>query len=234
VIVILFLGIQSCQECEQCNTSVSEPRVSLVFFNVDSLESVLGLFDDQLELADSLTQQIATLNNDIAILNDSLNVLEAAIDTGNTDFNTTIQEIERLLSQDSIQLALRQDELVTSDSIINQLNTIQNEILSGSVKIDGIENVSNGSRITYDDSLDIYDIPLNIAGSVTLLEIEIQEAGTFELEISHKNEERVSTDRKIEILMSEITLVSHSFDSVIVVCANELCRGNETALNCFF
>jgi len=65
--LIVPLGILSCQDCTDCGPSTAEPYVNFQFFNIDSLVKV---------------------EDTLLVLEDSLDAVLVGIDTGNTELDT--------------------------------------------------------------------------------------------------------------------------------------------------
>ncbi len=230
---IFYLLVVSCAETEPDEIQISEPIVFFAFVNQDSISALQLIVNNSRDDLDSISLSKDSLTATVQIYQDSLLSLQVGIDTGNTSLQATYDVLEDEISD--INLQLEAEAIVSSelDSIIQAANTIANLIATGSVQVDYVRNLNTDNLIEYSDSSEVYGVPLNLNGDISAYAISIQDE-TFQVSLGHESELFVDDRTNIRMLISQITLLEHSFDSAFISCETPSCDSNETGIICYF
>ena len=236
ILIILLAGMMtiiSCDDCFDCDLNISQPYVSLVFINADSLSQLDTRLSQIETLRDSTNNLVDSLETITSSLTDSLLVIQVGLDTGNFTYQEVAESIQLTLQQDSIQLAESELVLAVLTEETSEINAIQSTINSGRVSISQIKNLQNDSLIIATDSSEIYNIPLSISLDSTRLGFIIAEE-EYDLGLTYTRS--IGEDLKTNVIVSSqgISETTYSFDSVKVDCTNTLCNANETTVTCYF
>ncbi len=232
----LFLSLlilSSCDECNDCDLKITEPRISVTFINADSLFTLTQLSDSLGLMLDSLQNESDTLESHRDFLSDSLINVEIGIDSGNVSLQPFKDQLVLAIKDDSVLIASISNEITGADSVLQMYSGIMDLINSGSVLVDHITNVHNDLSINFDDSISSYTIPLNIHDTLSWFEVSIADQ-SYDLQLTHSNTEFVDGRRNVSIEISGIEIFTHSFDSVAIDCNQENCKANETVITCSF
>jgi hypothetical protein len=117
--------------------------------------------------------------------------------------------------------------------IVSEWQEIRTKVQTGLILIDTILNNFSGNFLTFEDSMEVFRAPLNINENVSSYQI-IFGSSSHLLELAHENEELVNTQSNVIVMISDIEILQHSFDSVNISCQTPECNGNEVTVRCFF
>ena len=238
IFVLLLLGVVvwSCREDE--GTFSYDPSIEAKFINQDSAKQ---LQDDTLK-----------------VLSDSLAVLNAELDQYEKEAQDTAKNIAAL--KDSIadgkleyqaeldaNIAARDKLKVISDSLersldkVSELNAYWKKVLSGILNgkllVNRIVNRGNELFVSYEDSVNLWRIPLSQESSSVLLNVEIG-GRIYAIDIAYELRTVVDDDdyiiREPYRLSVESDPENGGFDSLKVSCKSDECLASETSVIFYF
>lgn len=231
-----------------------EPSVKMVLINKDSLDTLNALVKVlQIEL-----DSIAVLRTKSSRAADSL--LELI-----NDFEVQIRDVEEILEsitekEDSLRyrdtLALFLDSLETTETLqletkavydaatvrrdtLNKTKAAHNSsiklIQSGLMQISSITNLLDGSVVSYEDSAEVWRLPLDMNLDSVYLSIRIKEEDYW-LIVKYQREVIADEFDYVVIKASQISVAAnqHNFQSLDVDCKTDECIDDETILRINF
>lgn len=213
--MVLLLLAWGCSDCEECETSVDAPRVSFVFLNQTSL--------------DTLNTNLATIDASLTDLRASATALTASNVTLDSLLDSLTARIERgmvELKDDSIATANKieaNNQLLTSNtesqtSLNTERSTLSTTIAtveSGNLVVDTVTNLATGTFQTFTDSATVYKLPLDpnneaISYAFSIASVE------YDLTVTYTTSTSQSARRNILVGAENIAFTTTSFDSVRV------------------
>ena len=231
--MVPFLFV-ACDECTDCATKITEPRVEVMFINADSLAKLEALTTEIGQNQTSIQSDVELSQEVISVLVDSLTRLEDGIDTGNTALIPTRDAVAVELSLDSMELALLTDSLTVLDSLSGLFASAKSTINSGSLLLERLTNTANGLSVGYTDSMSTYLVALDISNTSSDYEFVIDEV-SYGLQLSHENGMEIDTRRNLIVTIESFMVTNHDFDSIAPSnCLTQNCLVNETTLICYF
>ncbi len=236
-ITLLFLisiwVLFSCRECDDCEVFIGEPKVTMVFINQDSLTSIQSDLNHNQTLIDSLSESIVELELSQSILADSIISTQNAVDQGELGLESTLESLRSDFAVDSLSLISFDDTIQQLDSLNAVLQSVSSTINSGLLLVSEIRNTVSGYSISREDSLTVYTVPLDFNNATTSLEFVIHDE-VYELNMAHENELSVDERTRVNVSMTEIEVISHTFQSISLQCNTNSCASNETVIICYF
>lgn len=219
----------SCDPCQDCETILFEPTVTLKFINQDSIQ----LIQDSLGVIGRLDSSLAATLDSLEVLRDSLMIIEDSIANGGS-LTQEKANLEMSIAGNLIDSSLFATRLLGSDSIIPLFNQTISTINSGLLQVDNIALLGTGNDLTFDDvdSATIWSIPLSYEKAFTRYEVTID--GTTEIiEFDYDIYEEVDIRRNVLIRAENIRVVNQPYDSVINNC-EETCIDGEASFTFYF
>ncbi|NQZ75655.1 MAG: hypothetical protein HRT61_06020 [Ekhidna sp.] len=228
-ILTLFLLITSCDPCEDCGAAISsEPTVSFVFINQDSIQQI----DDSLAVFafndSSLTSNIDSLIR----LRDSLQIVNDSIENGGI-LIVERQNLEQWIvnrKMDSMFFAELNED---ADSLSTLFNGVKSTISSGLLEVSQIEVLGTSFIETYEDidSATSWKVPLSYQGLFGEYEVRISDR-TDRIIIEYENFQEVDEERTLLIRAQDIRVTESTYDSLINCEVN--CLDGETIFTFYF
>ncbi len=229
-IIILAVLLVACDACDNCGITSREPTISLTFINLDSLNKLNDSFSVISIQNRSLDSALISLADTINKLNDRLAILTDLIANGGM-FDAEKQLIESAISKFITEKVNSTEQKTINDSLKIVIGEAQSRINSGLVRVNEIQVVETGRSITYEDSSVIYALPLALDKSFVNYSINI--AGKLNtLEVDYTIFEEVDVERNVLIRADNITIVTHSFDSLNA--CEENCLDGEASYTFYF
>ncbi len=190
---------------EELEMEKLEPTVEVRFFNA--------------RLGQETSEQLNTLNDRLTIVNDSIIIAKQKI---------TENELEFIAIRDRLQIEA--DELVIERGRLNEIIT---DITSGRVPLQQLTTTTSIKNITYNDSIERYYFPIPLdTNKVTYRVLLNGEWNSMTLGYTTEIIRDINT---VVVEASHIDTVSHSYDSIIVVCSDTLtCKSDETVVQVYF
>ncbi len=233
LVFVGWLMLTACSECEECEPSVSAPRTSFIFIN----GKLLAIYNDS--LAQTATERTAanteidSLTIDNLTLSDSLESIVVLLDSGFIEFreDSMLLEAEIAFNQnqiDSIQLI--------SDSLSTEISNFQAEIdliESGTILLDTATNLLTGSFLTFEDSAEVYGLPLEISSAEMPYQFSIANR-QYLVNLTYETIQELNIEREVVVRALNLGVSSHTFDSLTIVCTTSECFSNEAGVFCFF
>jgi len=230
-IFILFLFIVSCDPCDDCDVVVFEPTVSLIFINQDSIKNL----DDSLMVFAFNDSALAVHVDALDTLRNRLDEVQAGLDTGNTSLQAEKDEILVLIperqSDSSFYATLNKD----ADSLTTVFNQTKSTINSGLLQLDRIEILGTGTEFVYEDSAEVWSIPLSYDAAFNQYEVTIEGISDI-IELSYENFQELDEERNVLIRAKNIQVVSftkNKIDSILTNC-EENCIDDKAAFTIYF
>ncbi|MEO1254467.1 MAG: hypothetical protein AAFY41_06230 [Bacteroidota bacterium] len=236
-ILVLFLTIIACDPCEDCDSTIFEPTVSLVFINQDSIQ----ILDDSLAVF-AFNDSVLTANIDsLDILRDSLNVVNDSIANGGMLSNERA-DLQRWIEErraDSATFAAKNEN---ADELTAEFNDIKGVISSGLIQVDQIAVLGTSFINTYDevDSATEWSIPLSLnplSSERSFNEYEVSIAGLTEIiELDYEVFEEVDQQRTVLVRARDIRVVDRMYVEIDSVKSNceENCFDGTTVFTFYF
>jgi len=218
LMVIAVLGyLSGCTPCDECDIFVSEPTISLEIFNQDSLTQVTQLLEEIEEDIDATTLSLVSLDSSRTAIGDSIEVVVAIIDTGNVSLGPTLDILQSELLAVNSNYSVDSLLAVELDSINELFNDAMSELEAGLTRIDTLFNLDGGSYITNTDSSVSFNLPLSPTDNQVNYRLTI---GSERIDLSLTYDTELYEDEKSRVgyLARNISLVSHSFDSLNIDC----------------
>lgn len=223
-----------CDECSDCDLVDNEASVAMTFVNADSLSKLNLIIENLTSYRTDLDNQIDSIDNQLRGLSDSLSAIQFGLDTGNQDLEDLKVEVISLMSDDSLARFDLAELFTGTDSIFDLRVDTRNRILSGFVLVSNITNLTAGKSISYEDSSNIYWVPLNFNDTISRYEIFIQDS-TYNITFVHQNNLELDGSRNVLIEIENFKVHQHQFDSISPsTCLTNDCSINETTLTCYF
>jgi hypothetical protein len=209
VVLLTFLACE--QDAEEI--LVPQPVANLRLINNDSLQAVTTSIDSLTELQDSLLELEANVQFELEILNDSLAALEAGIDTGNTNLIPLLEEVNAAIDSRTNLLTKVEAGLEPLDEILDQLSDIVSIINSGLVFVDAISNTSFPGRLTFEDSLQLFELPLDMNRESIVYDIDIGQ-GNYRMGLSYRLREELNARGQLRLFVDSLSINSiQNFDT---------------------
>lgn len=209
-----------------------DPTISISFIHQDSintLQSTIGILSSSINTTDSLIEK---LDSSIKVLTDTILAIENAVDTGNFDFFDQLQTLKTLFKNDSTNREVNSILLIEYQNLNDSIVAIVNYLKRGFTKLDYMKSLFSDVRLTYADSSDNYDLPLNISDTLSGFIISINDKA-YELIITHSNEEVITSSLIAKIIFKDFSVLTHEFDSVYIECKTN-CDLDEVAVYCYY
>lgn len=229
-IFILFLLIVSCDPCEDCDTVSFEPTVSLVFINQDSIENL----NDSLAVFAFNDSALSANTDSLTTLRDSLEIVENSIANGGS-LNEEKMNLEQWISERQIDSTLYADLDQDADSLTSIFNQTKSTINTGLIQLDKIEILGTGTEFTYEDSAEVWSIPLSFDETFNQYEITIKGISDI-IELDYETFQEVDEKRNVLIRAKNIEVISFTnnvIDSVLTNC-EETCQDGEATFTIYF
>lgn len=225
-IIILFVLIIACDPCDDCDSISFEPTVSFIFINQDSISTI----DDSLAVIIAIDSSFNANVDSLDKLRDSLDKVDIAILNGE-DLSLEKMDLEQWIidrqGDSAFFAALNKD----GDSISSVFNSVKATINSGRILVDQIDIIGANSSLIYEDSAEVWSIPLAFDGSFTEYEVTI--AGTTEtIELSYDIFQEVDDQRNVLIRAENIRVMNEPYDSLIN--CEENCIDGEATFTFYF
>jgi hypothetical protein len=225
VFVVTILLLWACDPCNDCGPIEQEPTIGLFFVNADSLQTTT----DSLEVVDTLI-----------FVSDSLNIVNDSIANGALGYEDEQLALENFIDGLTHLRSVAED---LSDSL-SQINILLTSILSdiedGNVLIDQLLLVETGFDSIFTDSTSEYYAPLLMTAEETELSITIANI-PYQLTLAYDLFDEIDIDHRVQRRAQNVTIKSHSFDSVKIACNSinfdcnsEVLLDNETIITCYF
>lgn len=220
----LLIGIvlfYSCDPCNDCPTKTGEPTVLLKFLNYDSLV----VMQDSLWVVDTLL-----------VVNDSLTLINDLIDEGQNDLEEAQLSLENYidlftdLRPGQSDNSFRRQLLDIEDSLENVINVIESgEVHIPYVSIPEIDYINQ-----YEDSIADFILPLAISASKSTYNFEITGNQLHQVILEYDLIDELTIDKVVRRSAQNITVFSHSFDSVSIPCDTLICVDGNTEITFVF
>lgn len=228
--VVLIVAF-ACQQDEE--ELYDEPNVRLTFYNMDSLVQVqdtLAQVDTLLSINDD---SLMFYSDSASVLLDSIGRLTVLILEGDESLIPVRDEVDSIY-----QLTLiHYDQFVTADSVLgvseSHWSTVANVIESGVILISSISNKKNGNAISYEDSTDVWQLPLSNSENDVSLSFEI-DGQNYDLNVSYQRTTTVDEYNNVVIQAYDIDTISQTFDSLYIKCSTLDCIDYETTFDIYF
>jgi len=229
----IAIALARCGDRSDEDVLLFDPKVDMMFFNIDSLLKVtdtLGIVNDSLMV---LQDSALVLTETIIDLTDSLMMLDQLIDEGQTG----LIPVRDQLRMDSTNFSATLAAIDQFDSIMSASQTFwvadSINIISGLVLVSKIENLLNGRSVTFADSATVFPIPLdmNVDSSVLLLTLGQTD---YALTLEYLRIESQDEFGRVTVQAFDLMVKSHAFDLVQVDCKNEDCIDSETTIRIYF
>ena len=229
-IFILFLLIVSCDPCDDCDTVSFEPSVSLIFINQDSIERI----DERLSFFSFNDSALTVHINALDTLRSRLEEVQAGLDTGNTALQAEKDQILALITEQQADSLFYEEQNINSDSA-TVLSEAKSTINTGLIKLDRIEILGTGTEFVYEDSSEVWNIPLSFDEKFNQYEITIGGISDI-IELDYETFQEVDEKRNILIRAKNIEVISftqNAIDSVLTNC-EETCQDGEATFTIYF
>ena len=208
-----------------------DPTLKVKFINADSLLTL----NDSLQITnDSVTVVNDTLtyfSDSLSILEDSISVLNDSIDIGRTDYIPTRDDLVAIETTFTETVTAMEEVASLLADVITSITAVVATIEAGEVWVSKLTNTANGQSIAYEDTTDVYRVPLSMNSDDTDIEVEI-DGSVYGFSLNYSREEGVDEKRRIQVLVSNIQVNSLTgFDSTS--CVSNNCE-NESTVNFYF
>lgn len=230
---LLLIGLIGCNECEDCESVVGAPRTSLAFINgklLADLNDSVSVLNDSIQIRED---EITFNDSLITVLSDSLDSVNILIDSGFVEFRAD----SMLLADEITALTTVNTSLQTeSDSIQEIATEVGTEIAlveSGSVLVDTITSLIQGTSLFFADSASVYSVPLEISAVETPYSISLN-GDQYELNLTYEVRQSLNIEREVLIEAFNLGVSSHTFDSLLIQCSTSECISNESGIVCYF
>ena len=230
---IVLLCMNSCNECEDCESVVGAPRTSFAFINgtlLAELNDSISVLNDSIVIR---TDAISFNDSIITILSDSLDSIKILLDSGLVEF----RQDSLLLSDEIAELSDVNISLQSEADSITEISTeVGTEIAlveSGSVLVDTITSLIQNTSILFTDSASVYSLPLEISSTETPYSFSI-DGNQYELNLTYEVRQSLNIEREVTIEAFNVGVSSHTFDSLFIQCSTSECISNETGIICYF
>lgn len=231
---LFIFTLISCTEVDNDSYIVNDPFITFKFINGDSLSVITGNLEEFQNLDTSLNEALDLLDSSLSALGDSIEIIQAGIDTGNFEFLNLQETLMSLFSLDSLEQLEIKSNIDENDSSINANQVIISSLKEGLSRLDFIEAIHSGYLDqSFKDSLDDYNIPLNVSDTLSEYEIGINGV-TYSITLSHVNTESISPRQAFFISITDIKLISHDFLEVTNDCGNQPCKSNAAVFTCYY
>lgn len=210
--LLFFWG---CNDCEECETTVSAPRASFVFINqtaLDTLNTNLAEVDMALE----------DLQASAAIVNAANVTLDSLLDSLTARIGRGMIELREDSTATANKIVANNETLATNTAAQTSLNTERTEITStistvesGDVLVDTVTNLLTGNALTFTDSATVYQLPLdpNLTEMSYGFSIAAME---YDITVTYVTTTSQNARRNVVVGAESITYTATSFDSVRV------------------
>ncbi|MDW3192364.1 MAG: hypothetical protein R8G66_08365 [Cytophagales bacterium] len=213
--MVLLLLVWGCNDCEECVTTVDAPRVSFVFLNqtsLDTLNTDLGAIDASLTELQTMATSLTASNVTLDSLLDSLTarIARGMIELRDDSMATAnkIEANNQLLTSN----AESQNSLNTERS---DLTSIIATVESGNLLVDTVTNIETGTFQTFADSATAYKLPLDPNNAAISYAFSIASM-EYDLTVTYTTSTSQSARRNILVGAENIAYTTTSFDSVRV------------------
>lgn len=234
LMMIMLTCITSCNDCEDCENTVSAPSASFSFINARQLQVLsdsIQVINTELEL---ISTEIDTLTSQVAVFTDSLTQINTLLlDSGFTEYRDDSLAIQLNINTNNETLDSLQ---IVSDSLssVSSILTIeQTTVSTGLLLVDTVTNLENGKFLTYEDSTGTYSLPIDVNSNSTAYHFVIN-GNDYQTEFGYATETVQDVRRRIQLQAFDLTILSHSFDSLELLCGSDNCVNNETTFVCYF
>lgn len=226
LLVILVIGLFSCDPCSDCGLEVRPPYIEISFFDDDRL----------LEVTDSLS-----LINTLQDYADSLIVVVDSIENHGRPLESEKLEFEMIIDGLTTLRANKTDTLFAEalDSVETLLKKNNSNIKNGRTAIDllTIEGTGYSSSL---DSLKSHNIPLVINAEQTLMALIIDDE-EFSINVEYTLYDEMDEDNVVR-RKAFIESINHTgFDEFTCLCADEevscsayACEAENSSMTCRF
>ncbi len=229
-LLLLFWG---CNDCEECETTVSAPRASFVFINQTSLDT----FNTNLETIDAsladLQASAAVLNAANVTLDSLLDSLTARIERGMVELrddsiataNEIVANNQTLTANTEVQTSLNTERA----SIANTISTIE----SGDVLVDTVTNLLTGNSLVFTDSSTVYLLPLD--PNLTEMSYGFSIASMeYDITVTYVTTTSQNARRNVVVGAESINYTTSTFNNVLVESTESNNPHGSTILYCYF
>ncbi len=229
---VLGLSLYNCESCDDCGPLQKEPTITFKFVNQDSLtiiqENLLSLNAG----IDEINTSLETIAVEIQFYNDSIQTINRLI----TEGDNNLDNLRNLLQAktDSLQTTFVnfQNLRLEEEEKVNILLVTENDIENGKIRIDSLTSTVTEASVTFgSDSLESFRFPLSINDDATTYGIFISGV-KYELSLEYERNFNEDERSRIEVIVSNIKIGSHTFKEAINSC--EVCISNETSITVFF
>lgn len=231
--VVIAVGCDPCEDCGE--PLLYDPIVSVIFINYDSAQSLQSNVDTRDEMIDEL-DSIERINGvTLDDLEDSLEVVNDSILADVPGYEAIRDQLQADTATTNATLRMLEAEILVLDSINDYENEIIRVIESGLIQVDRATLLETGAVLTYEDSAEVYNLPLLMdeGANQTRYEISIGEQ-TIDMDFLYQMENSVGVDRIFRRIATNITILAS--DSISEPeCRNpENCVSNATTVTVYF
>lgn len=230
--ILIFSIIMSCDPCDDCDSVVFEPRITLVFINQDSLNSL----NDSLAVFAFNDSALSANIDSLGILRDSLQIINDSIENGG-NLDSQKMDVEEWISERQSDSTLFATKNQDADSLTTVFNSTKSTINSGLMQVNQIEIVGTTFIETYEDvdSATSWSIPLSYDKSFTEYEVSIANF-TDIIELDYDIFQEVDNERNVLLRAENIRVVERDYQEINSIETNceENCIDGETVFTIYF
>lgn len=226
-------------EAERDDYVEREPTISIRLFNYDSLykeggvEDTLDLIEEELEL---LEDTLDYFQDSASVVEDSIVVLTKLINDGDESW----MDEKEALEAEKDRLEALYEAFEKEDSIVSAHNTywtaVKTKIEDGELLISSITNVMNDRTVVYEDSSEIWYLPLDMNADSSKMSLNID--GTEYLLTLYYSRD-IITNAYDEVVVQtwgfdEDMIFQSGFDSLFLNCETSECIDKEAKIYAYF
>lgn len=228
--MLFFWG---CNDCEECETTVSAPRTSFVFINQTSLDTL----NTNLEAVDA---SLAELQANAAILNAANATLDSLLDSLSARIARGMVELRDDSTATANKIVANNQTLATNTEAQTDLNTERTSIAStistvesGDVLVDTVTNLLTGNSLVFTDSATVYLLPLDpnlteISYGFSIASME------YDITVTYTTNTSQNARRNVVVGAESINYTASTFNEVQVESTESNNPHGSTTLYCFF
>ncbi len=230
--IAVLLLLWGCNNCEDCESTVSAPRTSFVFINqtsLDTLNTNLTLIDASLN---ELQTAASILNAENITLDSLLDSLTARISRGMVELRQDSTSTANLLEANTLLLSSNTESQSNLNTERSTLTSAITTIESGNLLVDTVTNLATGNALVFTDSTTIYKLPLDPNLNEMSYEFSIASM-TYEITVTYLTTTSQNIRRNVVVGAESISYSATTFDDVQVEPESD--NTNATAIiYCFF
>ena len=229
----VFLLIIACEQDDDIYI-IDDPYVTFQFINGDSLNQITDSLHVHQNQDTLLLKNKSSLDSSLKALSDSINVIQLGIDTGNLEHESLQLTLKDLYSADSTQRVNLLILISENDDLLDSIQSIITDLKKGLCQLESIEAVYSGFiEDDFTDSVDYYQIPLNIHDTLSNYIIRIN-GQAYSIALSHDNEEAISSRQTFFISISDVRILEHDFTKVVNNCGTQPCKSNAAIFTWYY